>query len=140
MKTVEMAVVISEDEDEEEKFKEQGLNIKPHRDRMNFIDENGHDIEDNFKDPNHPLSLVFVCAMWLTGFDVPCVSTLYLDKPMKGHTLMQAIARVNRVYPGKTSGLIVDYLNIFKSMKRPWETMQIQTIKMKCQLKILMNC
>lgn len=118
MKTVEMAVVISEDADEEEKFREQGLNIKPHRDRMNFIDENGHDIEDNFKDPNHSLSLVFVCAMWLTGFDVPCVSTLYLDKPMKGHTLMQAIARVNRVFPGKTSGLIVDYLNIFKSMKK----------------------
>ncbi|HZK56698.1 MAG TPA: type I restriction enzyme endonuclease domain-containing protein, partial [Clostridia bacterium] len=74
-------------------------------------------IEDNFKDPDHPLSLVFLCAMWLTGFDVPSVSTLYLDKPMKGHTLMQAIARVNRVYPGKNSGLIVDYLNLFKSMK-----------------------
>ncbi len=56
--------------------------------------------------------------MWLTGFDAPSVSTLYLDKPMKGHTLMQAIARVNRVYPGKNSGLIVDYLNLFKSMKR----------------------
>jgi type I restriction enzyme R subunit len=56
--------------------------------------------------------------MWLTGFDVPSVSTLYLDKPMKGHTLMQAIARVNRVYPGKNSGLIVDYLNLFKSMKK----------------------
>lgn len=118
MKYVEMAVVVSEDADEEKKFKEQGLNIKVHRDRMKSIDENGHDIEDNFKDPNHPLSLVFVCAMWLTGFDVPCVSTLYLDKPMKGHTLMQAIARVNRIYPGKSSGLIVDYLNIFKSMKK----------------------
>lgn len=118
MKYVEMAVVVSEDADEERKFKEQGLNIKVHRVRMKSIDENGHDIEDNFKDPNHPLSLVFVCAMWLTGFDVPCVSTLYLDKPMKGHTLMQAIARINRVYPGKKSGLIVDYLNIFKSMKK----------------------
>ncbi len=84
---------------------------------MNLIDENGHDIEDNFKDPDHPLSLVFLCAMWLTGFDVPSVSTLYLDKPMKGHTLMQAIARVNRVYPGKNAGLIVDYLNLFKSMR-----------------------
>ena len=118
MKSIEMAVVISMDSSDEEKFEKQGLNIKPHWDRMNHIDENGHDIEDNFKDPDHPLSLVFVCAKWLTGFDVPSCSTLYLDKPMKGHTLMQAIARVNRVYPGKNSGLIVDYLNIFKSMKR----------------------
>ncbi|MDI9475667.1 MAG: type I restriction endonuclease subunit R [Natronincolaceae bacterium] len=117
MKNIEMAVVISEDSDEEEKFKKEGLDISKHRARMKAIDENGHDIEDNFKDPDHPLSLVFLCAMWLTGFDVPSVSTLYLDKPMKGHTLMQAIARVNRVYPGKNSGLIVDYLNLFKSMK-----------------------
>lgn len=117
MKNVEMAVVISQDDDEE-KFTKYGLDIKRHRERIDFIDANGHDIEDNFKDPNHPLSLVFICAMWLTGFDAPSVSTLYLDKPMKGHTLMQAIARVNRVYPGKNSGLIVDYLNLFKSMKR----------------------
>lgn len=106
MKYVEMAVVISQDDDEE-RFTKYGLDIKKHRERINYIDENGHDIEDNFKDPNHPLSLVFICAMWLTGFDAPSVSTLYLDKPMKGHTLMQAIARVNRVYPGKNSGLIV---------------------------------
>lgn len=117
MKNVEMAVVISQDDDEE-RFIKYGLDIKKHRKRINFIDENGHDVEDNFKDPNHPLSLVFICAMWLTGFDAPSVSTLYLDKPMKGHTLMQAIARINRVYPGKNSGLIVDYLNLFKSMKR----------------------
>lgn len=118
MENVEMAVVISHEDGEVEKFKREGLDISKHRERMNLIDENGHDIEDNFKDPNHPLSLVFVCAMWLTGFDAPATSTLYLDKPMKGHTLMQAIARVNRVYPGKNSGLIVDYLNLFKSMKR----------------------
>lgn len=117
MKDVEMAVVISQDDDEE-RFTKYGLDIKKHRERINHIDANGHDIEDNFKDPNHPLSLVFICAMWLTGFDAPSVSTLYLDKPMKGHTLMQAIARVNRVYPEKNSGLIVDYLNLFKSMKR----------------------
>lgn len=117
MKDVEMAVVISQDDDEE-RFTKCGLDIKKHRERINHIDANGHDIEDNFRDPNHPLSLVFICAMWLTGFDAPSVSTLYLDKPMKGHTLMQAIARVNRVYPGKNSGLIVDYLNLFKSMKR----------------------
>ena len=82
------------------------------------VDENGFDIEDNFKDPNHPLQLVFVCAMWLTGFDAPSVSTLYLDKPMKGHTLMQTIARANRVYGSKECGLIIDYLDVFKYLKR----------------------
>lgn len=64
------------------------------------------------------MQLVFVCAMWLTGFDVKNLSTLYLDKPMKGHMLMQAIARANRVYPGKTAGMIVDYVNVFKYMKK----------------------
>ena len=117
MNNVEMAVIISEDADEEKKFAEQGLNIKPHRDKMNQIVD-GVDIEDRFKDKNDPLQLVFVCAMWLTGFDVPNLSTLYLDKPMKGHTLMQAIARANRVYPGKTSGIIVDYVNVFKYMQQ----------------------
>ncbi|KRG10723.1 deoxyribonuclease [Virgibacillus soli] len=118
MQQIEMAVVVSEDGDEVEKFKNEGLEIKKHRERMNHIDENGHDIEDNFKDPNNPLSLVFVCAMWLTGFDAPSVSTIYLDKPMKSHTLMQTIARINRVFPGKNSGLIVDYLNLFKYMQQ----------------------
>ena len=73
------------------------LDIEPHRKRMEKLDENGHDIEENFKAQEHPLQLVFVCAMWLTGFDAPTVSTLYLDKPMKDHTLMQTIARANRV-------------------------------------------
>lgn len=118
MRKVEMAVVISEDVDEETKFAEKGLSIKPHRDRINQVDENGFDIEDNFKDPSNPLQLVFVCAMWLTGFDAPSVSTLYLDKPMKGHTLMQTIARANRVYPGKECGLIIDYIDVFKYLKR----------------------
>lgn len=118
MRKVEMAVVISEDADEEKRFAAEGLSIKPHRERMRRIDENGFDIEDNFKDPRHPLQLVFVCAMWLTGFDAPSVSTLYLDKPMKGHTLMQTIARANRVFPGKECGLIIDYLDVFKYLKR----------------------
>ncbi len=118
MRKVEMAVVISKEEDEETKFAAEGLSIKSHRDRMNKVDENGFDIEDNFKDPDNPLQLVFVCAMWLTGFDAPSVSTLYLDKPMKGHTLMQTIARANRVYNGKESGLIIDYLDVFKYLKR----------------------
>lgn len=118
MRKMEMAVVISEDADEEMKFAAEGLAIKPHRERMNQVDENGFDIEDNFKDSNHPLQLVFVCAMWLTGFDAPSVSTLYLDKPMKGHTLMQTIARANRVFPGKECGLIIDYLGVFKYLQR----------------------
>ncbi|MDR2590843.1 MAG: type I restriction endonuclease subunit R [Oscillospiraceae bacterium] len=118
MRFIEMAVVLSEGSDEEEKFKKEGLSILLHRKRMNTSDEHGHDIEDNFKDPNHPLALVFVCAMWLTGFDAESVSTLYLDKPMKGHTLMQAIARANRVFPGKQNGIIVDFLDIFKYLKR----------------------
>lgn len=124
MRIVEMAVVISEEAGEEEKFKEQKLSVKEHRDRMNRLDKHGHDIEYNFKDPAHPLQLVFVCAMWLTGFDAPTVSTLYLDKPMKDHTLMQTIARANRVTSWKINdvikknGEIVDYYNVFRNMKK----------------------
>ena len=116
MEKTEMAVIISEEADEEEKFKKKGLSIKQHRDLMNAVDKDGNDIEDRFKNAHDPLRLVFVCAMWLTGFDVPSLSTLYLDKPMKSHTLMQAIARANRVYPEKTAGIIVDYVNVFKYM------------------------
>lgn len=118
MRSVQMAVIISEEDKEEEKFAAQGLSIKKHRDVMIAVDENGFDIEDHFKNENHPFQLVFVCSMWLTGFDAPSVSTMYLDKPMKGHTLMQAIARANRVFPGKDNGFIVDYLDVFKYMKR----------------------
>lgn len=124
MRSTEMAVVISEEADEEKKFSEQKLDIKPHRQRMNQVDENGHDIEYQFKDKNNPLRLVFVCAMWLTGFDVPSLSTLYLDKPMKDHTLMQAITRANRVTNHRINGVpknngeIIDYYNVFRNMKR----------------------
>ncbi len=118
MKTVEMAVVVSEEAGEEEKFNLQGLDIARHRKRMNQPDENGLTIEDNFKDPEHPLKLVFVCAMWLTGFDAPTVSTLYIDKPMKNHTLMQTITRANRTAPGKTCGIIVDYFNVFRNLNK----------------------
>lgn len=117
MKSVEMAVVISEEADEIEKFQAKGLDITTHRKKMNEITPEGLDIEDRFKDPHDPLQLVFVCAMWLTGFDVPSLSTLYLDKPMKDHTLMQCIARANRCFEGKKCGLIVDYVNVFKWMK-----------------------
>ena len=115
MRNLEMAVVISEDADEKDKFAAEGINISIEkiRQRIDSIDENGADIEDNFKNPEHRLQLVFVCAMWLTGFDAPSVSTLYLDKPMKGHTLMQTIARANRVYKNKECGLIVDYQSAF---------------------------
>ena len=92
-----MAVVVSEESGEEEKFERFGLDITQHRKRSHQVDDEGRDIEEQFKDPDHPLQLVFVTAMWLTGFDAPSVSTLYLDKPMKSHTLMQAIARANRV-------------------------------------------
>jgi type I restriction enzyme R subunit len=118
MNRVEMAVVISEEADETEKFMKHGLDITKHRKKMNEITPDGKDIEDRFKDKDDPLSLVFVCAMWLTGFDVPSLSTLYLDKPMKSHTLMQAIARANRVFPGKTCGILVDYVNVFKYMQQ----------------------
>ena len=118
MNRVEMAVVISEEADEDEKFKAQGLDISFHRNKLNEITPEGKDIEDRFKDKDDSLRLVFVCAMWLTGFDVPSLSTLYLDKPMKGHTLMQAIARANRVFPGKSCGIVVDYVNVFKYMQQ----------------------
>ncbi|MDP3229519.1 MAG: type I restriction endonuclease subunit R [Acidovorax sp.] len=124
MRKVEMAVVISEEAGENEKFAARGLNIAPHRERMNRLDAHMADIEGNFKDEANPLQLVFVCAMWLTGFDAPSLSTLYLDKPMKDHTLMQTIARANRVTPWKingvekTNGEIVDYYNVFRNMKK----------------------
>ena len=124
MRRVEMAVVISEEAGENEKFAARDLNIAPHRERMNRLDAQMADVEANFKDEAHPLQLVFVCAMWLTGFDAPTVSTLYLDKPMKDHTLMQTIARANRVTPWrindveKKNGEIVDYYNVFRNMKK----------------------
>lgn len=124
MRRVEMAVIISEEAGEGKKFADQKLDIKPHRERLDRLDEHGHDVEYNFKDPEHPLQLVFVCAMWLTGFDAPTVSTMYLDKPMKDHTLMQTIARANRVTScqingvTKTNGEIVDYYNVFRNMKK----------------------
>lgn len=124
MRRAEMAVVISEEAGEEQKFADRKLSILPHRERMNRLDAHGHDIETNFKDEAHPLQLVFVCAMWLTGFDAPTVSTLYLDKPMKDHTLMQTIARANRVTPRQINGVekrngeIVDYYNVFRNMKK----------------------
>jgi type I restriction enzyme R subunit len=108
-----MAVVVSPGQNEIEQMKKLGLDIVPHRKRMNE-----QALDEKFKDPEDPLKLVFLCAMWLTGFDAPSCSTVYLDKPMRNHALMQTIARANRVYPGKHSGVIVDYTNVFASLER----------------------
>jgi type I restriction enzyme R subunit len=112
MEDTDMAVVVSQGQNEVEDLKKKGLEITPHRQRM--LKEN---LDEQFKDPDGKLRLVFVCAMWITGFDVPTCSTIYLDKPMRAHTLMQTIARANRVAPGKESGLIVDYVGIFRSLQ-----------------------
>ena len=114
-------IIISEAQNEVADFKKWGFDIIPHRARMKqgFETEDGQrvDVETAFKDPAHPFRVAIVCAMWMTGFDVECLSTLYIDKPMKGHTLMQAIARANRVYPGKEFGLIVDYNGMLRSLR-----------------------
>ncbi len=113
MKETDMAVIVSSQQNEIDDFKEKGLDIEPHRLRM--VKE---DMETKFKDADDPFRLVFVCAMWLTGFDSPSVSTIYLDKPMKNHTLMQTIARANRVFKDKHNGLIVDYIGVFRNLEK----------------------
>lgn len=113
--TTDMAVIVSAAQNEIADMAALGLDIEPHRRRLTTSEP---PLDQRFKDPGDPLRLVFVCAMWLTGFDAPSCSTLYLDKPMRNHTLMQTIARANRVYPGKHSGLIVDYANVFASLEK----------------------
>jgi type I restriction enzyme, R subunit len=110
-----MAVVVSQSQNEIEEFKKKGLDIAIHRKRM--VNEQP-DLETKFKNPDNPLRIVFVCAMWITGFDVPSCSTIYLDKPMKNHTLMQTIARANRVFRDKQNGLIVDYVGVFRNLQK----------------------
>ncbi len=110
---IDMAVVVSQEQNEIAKFKERGLDIEKHRRRM--VNEK---LEKKFKDEDDSLQIVFVCNMWLTGFDVPSLSTLYLDKPMKNHSLMQAIARANRVFKDKNNGLIVDYIGVFRNLQK----------------------
>lgn len=115
-------IIISEAQNEVADFARWGFDIIPHRTLMKqgFENSGGEriDIESAFKSPEHPFRVAIVCAMWLTGFDVECLSTLYIDKPMKAHTLMQAIARANRVYPGKDFGLIVDYNGMLRSLRK----------------------
>ena len=113
MQETEMAVVISQEQNEIQTFKKWDLDIKYHRAKMEK-----RKLDKEFKDPSNPLRVVFVCAMWLTGFDVKCLSCLYLDKPLKAHTLMQTIARANRVNEGKSNGLIIDYIGIVKALRK----------------------
>ena len=121
MESTIIEIIISEAQNEVRDFQKWGFDIIPHRVVMKtgFQTPDGKrvDVEEAFKDPDHPFRIAIICAMWLTGFDVECLSTLYIDKPMKAHTLMQAIARANRVYPGKDCGVIVDYNGMLKSLR-----------------------
>jgi type I restriction enzyme R subunit len=112
----EVCVVVSSEQNEVDKFRKLGLDIATHRKKI--VDR---DLETEFKDEENPFRLAIVCAMWITGFDAPCVSTVYLDKPIKGHTLMQTIARANRVFDDeKENGLIVDYGNVYKQLEKAY--------------------
>ena len=121
MKETKIAVVVSEEQGEVEKFRDWDLDITPHRKliKQGFETPDGEriDVESAFKKDGHPFRVAIVCAMWLTGFDVKSLANLYLDKPLKAHTLMQAIARANRVHEGKNNGLIVDYCGILKNLR-----------------------
>lgn len=126
VKATKAAAIISEEQGEVDKFRKYGLDITPHRAliKNGFETDDGKriDVESAFKKADHPFRIAIVCAMWLTGFDVPTLSTLYLDKPLKAHTLMQAIARANRVSEGKNNGLIVDYCGILKNLRKALAT------------------
>lgn len=111
IKETEICVVISSEQNEIQKFQKWDLDVEPHREKMN-----SEDLEARFKNEDDPFRFVIVCAMWITGFDVPTLSTLYLDKPLKSHTLMQAIARANRISEGKNNGLIVDYIETYTAL------------------------
>lgn len=116
MRKTEMAVIISQSQNEIADLEKYGIDIRPYRKRI--LDGN---LDDRFKADDDPLRLVFVCAMWITGFDVPTCSTIYLDKPMRNHTLMQTIARANRTAEGKSAGMIVDYVGIFRKLQEALE-------------------
>ena len=136
MRETQMAVIISEEQGEVDKFRKWDLDITPHRrlikegmdlpesmrSKPQFRNMQRMTIDEAFKEEEHPFRIAIVCAMWLTGFDVPSLSTLYLDKPLKAHTLMQAIARANRINEGKNNGLIVDYCGILKHLRKALAT------------------
>ena len=113
MQTTVMGVVVSQSQNEVEEMRRKGVDITPHRRWMNT-----EELDKRFKDADDPFRIVFVCAMWMTGFDVPCCATIYLDKPMRNHTLMQTIARANRVFRDKVNGLIVDYVGVFRNLQK----------------------
>jgi type I restriction enzyme R subunit len=113
MQETEMAVVISQEQNEIATFNKWGLDIKIHREKMEK-----RELDKEYKKRENPLRVVFVCAMWLTGFDVKSLSCLYIDKPLKAHTLMQTISRANRVDEGKPNGLIIDYIGIVKALRK----------------------
>ena len=113
MEETDMAVVVSPGQNEIDDLNQRGVDIIPHRVRMN-----AEDLDTKFKDPDDHFRIAFVCAMWITGFDVPSCSTIYLDKPQRNHTLMQTIARANRVFEDKNNGLIVDYIGIFRNLEK----------------------
>ena len=121
MESTIVEIIISEAQNEVRDFQKWGFDIIPHRVVMKtgFQTPDGKRmvVDDAFKDPEHPFRIAIVCAMWLTGFDVECLATLYIDKPMRAHNLMQAIARANRVFPGKACGVIVDYNGMLKSLR-----------------------
>jgi type I restriction enzyme R subunit len=117
LRDLDMAVVVSQGQNEIDDPRAKGLDIRPHRERMQK-----EKLDDKFKDAKDPLRLVFVCAMWITGFDVPSIGTVYLDKPMKNHTLMQTIARANRRAAGKNAGVIVDYVGVFNNLQKALAT------------------
>ena len=117
MEETDMAAVISFSKNDTERFADKGLILQPHRDRL--ADKKKKELlEEQFKDPDHPLRIAFVCSMWITGFDAPSCSTVYLDRPMKDHTLMQTVARANRVYADKANGVIVDYIGVFRNLQK----------------------
>ena len=136
MRQTRMAVVVSEEQGEVDKFRKWGLDVAPHRrlikegidlpqamrQQPQFRNIQRLGLDDAFKQEQHPFRVAIVCAMWLTGFDVPSLANLYLDKPLKAHTLMQAIARANRVNEGKNNGLIVDYCGILKNLRKALAT------------------
>ena len=136
MKETVKAVIVSEEQNEDEKFAKWGLDILPHRrvmkegmslpesfkSKLEYVGRDRMDVDEAFKAEEHPFRIAIVCAMWLTGFDMPSLGTLYLDKPLKAHTLMQAIARANRVNEGKNNGLIVDYCGILKNLRQALAT------------------
>ncbi len=126
MRETRMAVIVSEEQGEVDKFRKWDLDITVHRKLMKdgFETPDGEriDVESAFKKDEHPFRIAIVCAMWLTGFDVPSLANLYLDKPLKAHTLMQAIARANRVNEGKNNGLVIDYCGILKNLRKALAT------------------